>query len=478
MDEYKLFVKRIGLVGITNILVAISSLILIPIMTKSFSTSDYGIWVQINTTIMLIPNIATLGLPYAMLRFVSTEKDKEKIREAFYSITSIVLIFTIIISLFLLLFSNSIASALFNGNVNISNLMSLIVLFACLNSLFLNFFRTFQQMKRYSVFLLIQTYLGLIIMSYFAINGFNIYMVALGLLIVYFITCIIMILFIISNIGFKIPKFKNIVEYLSFGIPTIPGNLSYWVVDSSDRYVIGIVLGTVFVGYYSPGYALGNMIIMILAPFSLLLPSILPKYYENGEIEKIKMFLKYSLKYFLCIAIPSAFGLSILSKPILMVLSTPEIALNGYMITPFIAMSALLFGIYGITSNILVLKKKTKFIGIVWMIAAFLNLSLNILFVPYFGILGAAAITLIAYTLAFILSLIYSNKFFKFDFDPFFILKSVTASVLMTTIIIWINPYGILNVLITAIIGSVVYFVLLTILKGIKKKNSNSLIKC
>ena len=44
MDEYIKFIKRIGVVGIANILISISGLIFIPIITKRFSTADYGIW--------------------------------------------------------------------------------------------------------------------------------------------------------------------------------------------------------------------------------------------------------------------------------------------------------------------------------------------------------------------------------------------------------------------------------------------------
>ena len=139
------FWYRIGLVGIANILVALSSLILLPILTKNFSIDDYGIWVQINTTIALIPNLATLGLPYTMVRFLSAEKDKERIREGFYSIFGIVLVSTFIISLLLLVFSKNIASAIFNGDVNVAMLLSLIVFLACLNALLLNYFRTFKK---------------------------------------------------------------------------------------------------------------------------------------------------------------------------------------------------------------------------------------------------------------------------------------------------------------------------------------------
>jgi len=470
LSEYKLFVQRIGLVGITNILVAISGLILLPIITKNFTTSDYGVWVQITTTIALLPNVATLGLPYTMVRFLSAEKDIEKIREGFYSLAGVVLISTTTISLLMLLFSKNIAVALFNGNMNTAILLVPIIFLACLNAFLLNYFRTFQQMKRYSVFLLIQTYLGLFIASYFAFNGYSITQTAISLLIANTLTFVIMLIFIISKLGFKIPRFQNLREYLSFGVPTIPGNISYWVVDSSDRYVIGMLLGTTFVGYYSPGYTLGNIVIMVLSPFSLLLPAVLPKYYEKNDMEQVQIFLKYSMKFFFLIAIPAAFGLSALSKPILMVITTQAIALNGYMITPFIALSALLYGVYGIVSNILVLEKKTKVVGIVWILAAILNLALNIILVPQFGIMGAAVVTLLAYVLAFSITVIYTNRYFTFDFDLGFIVKSTTASALMSLIIFKINPYGILNILITVIICTGIYFALLIILKGIKKE--------
>ena len=99
---------------------------------------------------------------------------------------------------------------------------------------------------------------------------------------------------------------------------------------------------------------------MLLAPFSILLPSVLPAYHDNNNVEKVRIFLKYSMKYFLLVAIPTTFGLSILSKPILMILTTPTIAMNSYLITPFTALSALLFGVYAIASNILISKKKQK----------------------------------------------------------------------------------------------------------------------
>ena len=125
------FVQRIGLVGLTNILISLSGLIFIPIITKSFSTAEYGMWAQVTTTVALIPNIANLGLPYTMVRFLSAEKDKNKIRGSFYSMISVTLLSTLIICGLLLIFRTSIANALFNGNLQILYITALISFFAC-----------------------------------------------------------------------------------------------------------------------------------------------------------------------------------------------------------------------------------------------------------------------------------------------------------------------------------------------------------
>ena len=470
MNEHKLFTQRIGLIGITNLLLSLSGIILLPILTKNIPIEEYGIWVQISVTIGLIPSVVMLGLPYTMVRFLAAAKKREEIQEGFYSIAFIVLFTSVIVSLLLFLFSKPIAASLFDNNLTIARILSLIVFIACLNGLLLNFFRTFQQIKRYSIFLFIQTWLQVALVAYFVLSGYGIFGAVIGLLISSFFVFLIMASFIISGIGIKIPKFTHIREYLAFGLPTVPESLSSWVVRSSDRYVIGIFLSTAFVGYYSPGYTLGNMINMFLAPLAFMLPPVLYKYYDENNMNEVKTVLKYSLKYFLAIAIPSVFGLSLLSKSILTILSTPEIALQGYLITPFVATSALLFGGHAVIVEIILLEKKTKIAGAIWIMAAILNLGLNLIFVPYMGILGAAVTTLIAYSLVLILTTYYSFKYFTFDVDLRFILKSIFASVVMSLVIIKWNPIGILNVLIVIGVCAVVYAAILLLLGGIKKE--------
>ena len=470
MGEYKLFVQRIGLFGVTNIFVSLSSLILLPFLTQNLTISDYAIWTLFITTVGIIPLIITLGLPYSMVRFLATKTEVNNIKEEFYSITFILLFVGIITSIILLLLSKQI-SLIFKGNTTVSTLLALTILASLIFISFSSFFRTFQQMKIISILSLIQTYLMVAIVVFLLESGYKIEGAIFGYLIAQLIVALASIWLVFRQIGFKFPKFKNIPKYLSFGMPTIPGNLSSWIVDASDRYLILFILGTTFVGYYTPAYTLGIIITMFAAPFSFILPALLSKYYDQNEIGEVKKHLDYSIKYFMLLSVPAVFGLSFLSEPLLLVIThKPELAQNGYFITPFVALGALLVGLYGIIVQVLVLEKKTKIMGSQWMAAAALNVILNIIFIPRFGIIAAAIATLIAYLFTLVITLIYSQKYIKIEFGFKFLLKSLVASVLMSSVILFINPVSATGILATIIICSAVYITIIFILRGISRE--------
>ena len=464
------FIQRIGLVGLTNILISLSSLIFIPIITKSFTTAEYGMWAQVNTTIALVPNIANLGLPYTMVRFLSAEKDKEKIKDSFYPMISLTFISTIIICLLFLIFGNTIANALFNGSMQVLYITTAISFFACMNLMLISFFRTFKQMKRYSLFLVLQSYIGVFVSIYLTYAGYNIETVVLGLLTGYVAVFIMMAFLIVKYLGIGIGKWSNLKEQLAFALPTIPSNVSSWVVDSSDKYVIGILIGSVAVGCYSPGYALGSILLMFLSPFAVLLPAVLPEHYEKGDIREVDKYLSYSMKYYLLLTVPAAVGMSVLSKPLLYIITTPEIALGGYMVTPFVCLGAIFMGMYGITNNIMILEKNTMILGKLWIVVAISNIVLNLLLVPYLNILGAAIATLICYILAFAVTAIASKKTMRLPFNMKELLKIVVAASLMGIAVYLMHPIGIVNVLISIIAGVIIYFAVIFILKAVTIK--------
>lgn len=470
MDIYKQFSQRIGLVGITNFILGFSGIILLPILTKNIPIEDYGIWGQMLVTIGLIPALVMLGLPYTLVRFLPSAKNKDSVKEIFYSLFFIVCLAGIVASSSIYIFSEIIAIKLFNNNIHVVKIMSFIIFIECLNDFFYNYFRATQSIKKYSIFFSIQTFMYLFLVAFFILTGNGIIGAAIGLLLKGIISFIIMAYSIISEIGIHIPKFTNIKEYLIFGLPLVPEYISTWIVNSSDRYIIGLFLGISSVGYYNPGYALGSIIRIFIAPLSFMLPAATSKHYDGGNFRTVETILSYSLKYFMAIAIPSVFGISILSRPLLNILTTPEIASKGYIVVPFVALSMLALGAYTVVQQIIILEKKTKIIGKMWIISAIFNLGLNILLIPYMGIVGAAITTLFAFTFSFVITLHQSSKLFKIDMNFSFMLKSVFASSAICLIIVGLNPIGLVNILLTIGICIIVYFLILLFLKGFKKQ--------
>ena len=470
MDDYKTLLKRIGLVGIANLLVALSSIILLPILTNNLSIDDYAIWIQFNVSVSLIPIFVVIGLHYSMMRFLPSVENINIIREGFYSVFFIILFLGSIVATLIYLFSNQLASILFNGNLLVSRTLAPAILIISLNSILLNYFVTFQKMKKYSLFLLLQTYGAVLIVSYLLSIGFGIFGAIIGFLIPYVIIAAILFLLIIRDIGFQIPKFHFTKKYLVLALPMVPSDLSYWIIDSLDRYLIGIILGSAFVGYYSPSYTLGKMIMLIIAPIMLLLPSALSLHYEKDHIQIVKNVLDYALKFFLFIAVPFTIIISLLSKEILIILSTPEIALNGYIVTPIITISLLLYGIYAIMSNVLILKNKTRIIGMIWIFCAILNFLVNIFLIPILGIMGAAIDTFASYSIALIVMCYYVSQYHIINFNSNFIFKLLISSLPILIVVSCIQPKGIIELTLTIIISGFVYFASIFILKGFDKE--------
>jgi len=475
MTEYKLFAQRVGLVGITNAIVSLRGLILIPILTKTLGASGYGIWAQIIVTISLITPIAMLGLPSAMVRFLAGEKDKKEIQEGVYSVLFAILFFGLFFSLLLYALSNPIALTIIRdaSAAPLIKIASIIVLAGALDGATLQFFLTFGQMKKYSALTLLQTFGEVCLVALAVFYGFGLPGAVVSLLTSRIIIFLIAFFLIISKIGFVIPTFTQIKSrlkpYLLFGLPMVPAVISAWVINMSDRYIIGYFMGSIPVGIYAAAYGIGNTILMFISPIRTVLYPTISKLWEEDKIEDVKTHLKYSVKYFLMIAIPSAFGLSVLSKELLVILATSEFVSAGSVIIPIVAFGTLIYGFYSIAAYVLTSAKKTHYIGLLLAVAAVTNIILNVVLIPLLGILGAAIATLITFFVLAALTLYLSFKDLRFDLNFGFIVKSVIASMVMSGLILKYNPVGTINVLISIGFGGGIYFGLLWLLKGFNK---------
>ena len=432
--SYQKFTKDIGLLGLMQIVITISGLITLPIITKLLGAESYGIWIQLMVTLGLISTFANVELPYALVRFLPGEKDKGKIQDGIWSVLVVIFGILFLISILLISFSGIISKFLGCNQIFIL-LLAPIIIFDCLNFLLTNILRAFQEIKKYCYISIAFNIIEAILIISSVFLGYGLLGAVISMLIIRIIFFIIMGAFVISMVGVKMPKFLKIKEYLVFCLPLVPIDMSYWVIQSSDKYFIGFLMGALFVGYYAPAYTLGCCISFFIVPLGFLLPATLAKHHDENEIEKVKTYLRHSLKYFLIIAIPAVFGLSVLSKPLLTTFTTPDIAQHSYFVVPLIALSMLLYGSCIIFTQNLLIKKKTKTSGMIWIIGSLLNVCLNFVFVPRFGILGAAITTLLAYAFITMMIWYYSFKELKFKIDWKIILKSIFASAIMALFI-------------------------------------------
>ena len=194
-------------------------------------------------TVSLRPLLVNLGLPYAMVRFLAVETDRRRIQEGLYSILAVSLLTGGLTAIVLFALAGPIASGIFGGMTDVARITALVVLVECINLVSYNYFRTFQKIRRYSILLFSQTYLLITLLAITVLSGYGIIGAMLSLLASRVVLLVVMLALIARDIGFAVPAFSRLREYLGFGVPTIPSNLSSWIVSSSDRYMIGILVG-------------------------------------------------------------------------------------------------------------------------------------------------------------------------------------------------------------------------------------------
>lgn len=472
-NSYKQFTRDVIVIGLANIISALSGIIFLPLVTKTLGIHDYGIWVQFQTITSLVLSFVALGLPFAMNRFLAAETDRNIIKDDFWSVTFFVLPISLAICLVIFAMSIPIANLFFQGDRFIVMASSLLIFISSLNYVFLSYFRTFRQMLKYAVLNTISTYAQVGLIIYLILKGHGLYSMVIVAVIVSAGLFVSSFFLIVSQIGIARPRFARLKQYLYFGLPTIPGYIASWVVDSSDKFFISHFLGATAVGIYAAADSLGSIPIIISTVLALILPPALSKLYDENKMQELKAYLSYSLKYALVLTIPFVFGSLVLAVPILKLFSTVEAANSGHVAMTFISLDSLIYITGVIINQILIPVKKTKIGGISWAIAAFVNLGLNVVLVPVLGILGAAVGTMGAYLVSLTIQLYFSLKEIQFKIDWFSIVKCLIASAVMSLCLWKINPHNSTDTLITVILGVFVYTLMVIVFKVFQKEEIN-----
>jgi O-antigen/teichoic acid export membrane protein len=292
----------------------------------------------------------------------------------------------------------------------------------------LSIFRAREESKRYVMVSLVRLLMSV---------GLNIYFIVvlekgvLGILVSGLITAGLLYAFLIPGI-IKETKFRfsiaDLKEMLSFGLPLVPGGLGTWILTVSDRYFLLFLSTSAELGLYSLGYKFGLVIQgLIVGPFTLAWG---PFFWSTAKEENAKEVYSSVLTYFVLVAMFVALALSVLSKEVLMIMATPPFY-AAYKVIPLIALSYVLYGCYFVLAAGFNLTKKTKYVPFIVGVGAIMNLGLNFLLIPSYGMMGAAMATLISYSMLPMGSYLVSRRFYPIKYEWGRISKIFLAAVLI-----------------------------------------------
>jgi O-antigen/teichoic acid export membrane protein len=414
-----------------------------PVLTRVFSVSEYGILSLVMTTVFVAMAIGKLGFPSSIVRFYSEFRSKGLL-ENFYStflISSFVLgaLATVAIIIVTNIFGN------YNAGENFMTVMSvasILIFSGCVIDTITSFLRAEQRTKSYNFILVIQRYgslgLGIFLIFYFVKGLYG-----------FFVGQIIGSLTILSVLVYRLSRERKIGlsnysrdimrESVKFGSPLVWSELGYLGLNYVDRYFIQFYLGSLSLGLYTAGYNLATYVTEVfMYSINYAMTPIYMNIFVNKGEEETKVFFAKTFRYFILIIVPVAFGFMALGGDLLAFLASKKYA-GANVILPYIIIGQLIHSLATILNSGLFIKKKTHIVTMIVLVSCLLNIGVNIVLIPKFGILGAALATLISYTFYTIVITYYAFKEFSFSIDYQHILLYIIITIGMYFLITFIN---------------------------------------
>lgn len=386
-----------GIYMIASLSAPFVSLVLAPFLTHRLTPADYGTLAICNTLISLVAGISQLGLGSAFFRaFGYDYTTLSGRRSVITSVTILLLAASLLVVGATSLWSREIAAALFNdpSRANLVAIVGVVILIQNLSVPGLAWMRAINKPSVYSALAIGNLLIAL---------GANIYLVGVahqgirGALIAtgcgYAFIALIMtpVGVVYSRLQFRLDVAWSVV---SFGVPLVLGTVSSWILGLSDRYLLTIFGSLDQVAHYSVAYSLGTVVsTLVIAPFQTAWPTAMYAIAKRPDAQQV---YKIVFRWFGMLVLLAAFGLAVCCTAVLSWLFPPSYKAAAPVI-PVVGLSLAIYGVYVVFMIGANLRRKTWMGGVFTMLAALINVGLNLILIPRYGAFGAAAATLFAY---------------------------------------------------------------------------------
>lgn len=413
---------------------AVIGFITIPITTWLVNPEQYGLTTMFTLLQGLITSFIYLGLDQAYVR----EYNNKKYSKSKLILNSILLPLLIsgIAIVVLILFLEPISLYIFSEvNYILVNCLMIWLPFIVIERFLLLNIRMQEKGMQYSLYnILTKLFVMILTIGLLLCYERTYTSIILGTMISQIISCIILMILSRNEFEFKNDNIDSalIKKMLKFGLPILPSVIIVWVLNSSDRLVLKQYLTIDEIGIYFAAMKLVTALNMIQSIFATFWVPVAYRWHEeNVEKEQFEK-VSYGLGIFMGIIFIGV----LLCKEIMVMILSPEYSEAKY-IVPFLLFSPIMYTMSETTALGIAFSRKTHFNIWVSLIAAVVNLSINLTLVPYIGGVGAAIGTGIAYITFFWARTLISRRYwYKFEVKFYFINMIVLLAVATTNLIV------------------------------------------
>lgn len=437
-----------------NALTALASLMFLPLYTRILGPRDYGAVVLVDSSIALAVAIAKLGLPQSSVRFY-WPLYREGQAKNFYSTQ---LLTSLATSLGIVLLLEFMVVWIPRGHtLRTLQVAAPLVALGSFFEVLLSFDRAAERSFRYA--------LGHVLERYFLLAAGGVGYIAFktvdGVYIARIVVCIVLVsLFLRRNWHLLDPtKFsiQLMKKSLSYGVPLLLLAVQSIVLSFGDRYILWYLQGKQAVGIYSAAYSLASGIgMLIVAPFNLFAQPVYMKGWAENQVELVKAMLKKLTGFYFLLSVPLVFGVLMIGRELLLILVSAQYE-RGSTTMIYVTAGVILYGLSYITGAGLYILKRTRTIALVLTASVMLNFVLNFSLIPLMGLDGAALATLVSYAVYTLVLSILAARVFPFNVDWVKLVKALFCSVIMASLLRYLAPQTISELVASIGIGIACY---------------------
>ncbi len=395
MSKYSFFLKNTLLLTISNFSSKILVFLLVPIYTSALTTTEYGTYDLITTTISLLLPIVSLNICEAVMRFAMK---KEINNSDIVSVATQIIIISIIVTGIIIAINYY-----FKIWDRLADYSFLVFAFFVTNILYqfvTQYAKGIEDVKGVAIAGIMSTLFTLLFNILFLIV-YNLHLK--GFYLAYIVGQLIPLIYL----SVKTKVFRNVhlrlnrelsISMIMFSAPLIFNSLGWWINSVSDRYIVTWLCGISLNGIYSVSYKIPSILNTVQNIFNQAWQISAIKEYED---EKVEAFYNNVLDYINAITVLVSSLLIISSKLLAFFLFSKDFFV-AWMYVPFLLVSGVINTASGVLGPILSASNNTKALGKSAIYGSLANIALNIILIYLIGVQGAAIATMISSFIIFV----------------------------------------------------------------------------